>query len=119
MRIAMIGGGYVGLVSAACFAEFGTDVTVVEADGGKLAALRDGRMPIYEPGLDKLVAENVAARRHGPAPPWLPPRLAMPGPRPRCRTSLPSHTWATRIEANQVPTRLFTRTRYGQLASVW
>ena len=63
MRIAMIGGGYVGLVSGACFAEFGTDVTVVEVDAGKLAALRDGRMPIYEPGLEKLVAENVAAGR--------------------------------------------------------
>ena len=63
MRIAMIGGGYVGLVSSACFAEFGTDVTVVEVDPQKLAALREGRMPIYEPGLDKLVAENVAAGR--------------------------------------------------------
>src|ERR1700759_1595427 len=59
----MIGGGFVGLVSGACFAEFGTDVTVVEADAGKLAALREGRIPIYEPGLDKLVAENVAAGR--------------------------------------------------------
>jgi UDPglucose 6-dehydrogenase len=63
MRIAMIGGGYVGLVSAACFAEFGTDVTVMEVDAAKLAALREGRMPIYEPGLEKLVAENVAAGR--------------------------------------------------------
>jgi UDPglucose 6-dehydrogenase len=63
MRIAMIGGGYVGLVSGACFAEFGTDVTVMEADAQKLAALNEGRMPIYEPGLDKLVAENVAAGR--------------------------------------------------------
>jgi UDPglucose 6-dehydrogenase len=63
MRIAMIGGGYVGLVSGACFAEFGTDVTVVEADPKKLEALRAGRIPIYEPGLDKLVAENVAAGR--------------------------------------------------------
>ena len=61
----MIGGGYVGLVSGACFAEFGSEVAVVEADQGKLAALRDGRMPIYEPGLDKLVAENVAAGRLG------------------------------------------------------
>ena len=63
MRIAMIGGGYVGLVSGACFAEFGIDVTVVEVDAGKLAALREGRMPIYEPGLEKLVTENVAAGR--------------------------------------------------------
>ena len=63
MRIAMIGGGYVGLVSGACFAEFGTDVTVVEVDAEKLAALHEGRMPIYEPGLEKLVAENVAAGR--------------------------------------------------------
>ena len=63
MRIAMIGGGYVGLVSGACFAEFGTDVAVVESDPHKLAALRAGRMPIYEPGLDKLVAENVKAGR--------------------------------------------------------
>src|ERR1700693_162716 len=63
MRIAMIGGGYVGLVSAACFAEFGTDVTVMEMDAAKLAALQQGSMPIYEPGLEKLVAGNVAAGR--------------------------------------------------------
>jgi len=59
----MIGGGYVGLVSAACFAEFGIEVTVVEADRQKLDALHEGRMPIYEPGLEKLVAENVTAGR--------------------------------------------------------
>ncbi len=63
MRIAMIGGGYVGLVSAACFAEFGVEVAVVEADPGRLASLHAGRMPIYEPGLDALVAGNVAAGR--------------------------------------------------------
>ena len=63
MRIAMIGGGYVGLVSGACFADLGVDVAVVEVDAGKLAALRDGRIPIYEPGLDRLVTENVAAGR--------------------------------------------------------
>ena len=63
MRIAMIGGGYVGLVSGACFAEFGTEVTVVETDPARLAALREGRMPIYEPGLEPLVAANVAAGR--------------------------------------------------------
>ena len=63
LRIAMIGGGYVGLVSGACFAEFGVEVAVVETDPAKLAALREGRMPIYEPGLEKLVHENVAAGR--------------------------------------------------------
>jgi UDPglucose 6-dehydrogenase len=59
----MIGGGYVGLVSGACFAELGNDVAVVEADAAKLASLRDGRIPIYEPGLDTLVADNVRAGR--------------------------------------------------------
>ncbi len=59
----MIGGGYVGLVSGACFAEFGTEVTLVEADDRRLSALKEGRIPIYEPGLDKLVADNVAAGR--------------------------------------------------------
>ncbi|GBQ86196.1 UDP-glucose dehydrogenase family protein [Asaia krungthepensis] len=63
MRIAMIGGGYVGLVSGACFAEFGTDVVIVEADHDKLAALRAGSIPIYEPGLDKIVSANTAAGR--------------------------------------------------------
>jgi len=63
VRITMIGGGYVGLVSGACFAEFGTDVTVMETDAAKLAALHAGRMPIYEPGLEKLVEENVRAGR--------------------------------------------------------
>ena len=63
MHIAMIGGGYVGLVSGACFAEFGNDVAVVETDRLKLTALREGRMPIFEPGLDRLVTENVAAGR--------------------------------------------------------
>jgi UDPglucose 6-dehydrogenase len=59
----MIGGGYVGLVSGACFAELGNDVAVVEADEAKLTSLRGGQIPIYEPGLDKLVADNVAAGR--------------------------------------------------------
>jgi len=63
VHIAMIGGGYVGLVSGACFAEFGNDVAVVETDRLKLTALREGRMPIFEPGLDRLVTENVAAGR--------------------------------------------------------
>jgi UDPglucose 6-dehydrogenase len=59
----MIGGGYVGLVSGACFSEFGNEVAIVEVDPGKLAMLRDGGIPIYEPGLDLLVAENVKAGR--------------------------------------------------------
>jgi UDPglucose 6-dehydrogenase len=59
----MIGGGYVGLVSGACFAEFGTEVTVVETHADRLAALAEGRMPIYEPGLEQLVGTNVKAGR--------------------------------------------------------
>jgi len=63
LKIAIIGGGYVGLVSGACFAEFGVSVAVVEADAVKRQMLLDGKIPIYEPGLDKLVADNVAAQR--------------------------------------------------------
>src|SRR5215475_4107040 len=63
MRIAMIGTGYVGLVSGACFADFGHDVTCVDKDESKIAALHRGEIPIFEPGLDVLVASNVKARR--------------------------------------------------------
>ena len=59
----MIGGGYVGLVSGACFAELGNDVAVVEVDQAKLDSLKSGQIPIYEPGLDKLVHDNAAAGR--------------------------------------------------------
>src|SRR5918992_1483859 len=59
MRIAMIGAGYVGLVSGACFAEFGVEVRVVDTDASKVAALSEGRIPIYEPGLEKLVVDNL------------------------------------------------------------
>ena len=59
----MIGSGYVGLVSGACFADFGHEVVCVDRDGDKVAALAAGRMPIYEPGLDELVAANVRAGR--------------------------------------------------------
>ena len=59
----MIGGGYVGLVSAACFSAFGAEVAVVETEPSRLAALRAGRMPIYEPGLAELVGEGVAGGR--------------------------------------------------------
>ena len=63
MRIAMIGAGYVGLVSGACFAEFGFDVTCVDLDESKIARLRRGEIPIYEPGLDQLVATNAESGR--------------------------------------------------------
>ncbi len=63
MRIAMIGTGYVGLVSGACFSEFGVDVVCVDKDQGKIDRLGEGIMPIFEPGLDDLVANNVKAGR--------------------------------------------------------
>ena len=63
MKIAIIGGGYVGLVSGACFAEFGVSVAVVEADAAKRQMLLEGKIPIYEPGLDRLVEDNVSAGR--------------------------------------------------------
>ncbi|MPT47832.1 MAG: UDP-glucose/GDP-mannose dehydrogenase family protein [Sphingobium sp.] len=63
MKITMIGSGYVGLVSGACFADFGHDVICVDKDESKIEALLDGRIPIFEPGLDHLVASNVAAGR--------------------------------------------------------
>src|SRR6188472_267 len=63
MRVAMIGTGYVGLVSGACFADFGHHVICVDKDAAKIAALTRGEMPIYEPGLEDLVAANVKARR--------------------------------------------------------
>jgi len=63
MQIAIIGGGYVGLVSGACFAEFGVSVAVVEVDPARRAMLLAGKIPIYEPGLDRMVAENAAAGR--------------------------------------------------------
>ncbi|MDH5489580.1 MAG: UDP-glucose 6-dehydrogenase, partial [Rhodospirillaceae bacterium] len=52
MRVAMIGTGYVGLVSGACFSEFGLDVICVDKDENKIASIKKGVMPIYEPGLD-------------------------------------------------------------------
>ncbi|MEM7703613.1 MAG: UDP-glucose/GDP-mannose dehydrogenase family protein [Pseudomonadota bacterium] len=63
MKIAMVGSGYVGLVSGACFADFGHDVVCIDKDESKIAALHKGVMPIYEPGLDTLVAKNVDAGR--------------------------------------------------------
>ncbi|MFN0023529.1 MAG: UDP-glucose dehydrogenase family protein [Parvularculaceae bacterium] len=63
MRVAIVGTGYVGLVSGACFAHFGHDVICVDKDAGKIDRLERGEIPIFEPGLDALVAENVAAGR--------------------------------------------------------
>ena len=63
MRVAMIGTGYVGLVSGACFADFGHVVTCVDKDASKIERLKNGIMPIYEPGLDALVASNVEEER--------------------------------------------------------
>ena len=63
MRIAMIGTGYVGLVSGTCFSEFGINVTCVDKDARKIELLHENVMPIYEPGLDQMVADNVKAGR--------------------------------------------------------
>ena len=63
MKIAMIGTGYVGLVSGVCFSDFGHEVVCVDKDAGKIAKLEAGEVPIFEPGLDDLIARNVAAGR--------------------------------------------------------
>jgi UDPglucose 6-dehydrogenase len=63
MRLAIIGAGYVGLVSGACFADFGHTVVCVDKDANKVAALKKGEIPIFEPGLDGLVASNTRQRR--------------------------------------------------------
>src|SRR5690349_14212758 len=63
MNVTMVGSGYVGLVSGACFADFGHQVVCADKDAAKIEALRHGQIPIYEPGLSDLVASNVAAGR--------------------------------------------------------
>ena len=63
MRIAMIGSGYVGLVSGACFADLGHEVTCIDRDEAKVDALRNGQIPIFEPGLQELVARNIDKKR--------------------------------------------------------
>src|ERR1051325_11309704 len=75
MRIAMIGTGYVGLVSGACFADFGHHVTCVDKDAAKIEALRKGAIPIYEPDLDRLVEDNARGGRL-----VFPPALPAPVP---------------------------------------
>ena len=64
MRIAMIGSGYVGLVSGACLADFGHEVSCIDSDSEKIAALKRGEIPIYEPGLDQLVKDNVGGGKN-------------------------------------------------------
>src|SRR2546422_7054511 len=63
MNICVVGTGYVGLVTGAVFADLGNDVICIDTDAGKIAALRAGRMPIYEPGLEEMVARNAADGR--------------------------------------------------------
>src|SRR5262249_41981591 len=63
VRVTVLGSGYVGLVSGACFSDFGHVVTCVDKDAGKIGALNEGRIPIYEPGLDDLVARNAREGR--------------------------------------------------------
>ena len=59
MNVVMVGAGYVGLVSGACFAEFGAKVCCVDKDATRIGALQDGKIPIYEPGLEALVQGNT------------------------------------------------------------
>ena len=63
MNVTMIGAGYVGLVSGACCAEFGANVICVDVNPDRIAQLKAGKIPIYEPGLEQLVASNVSAGR--------------------------------------------------------
>src|SRR5271154_5733851 len=63
MRVIMIGAGYVGLVSGACFADFGHEVTCIDKDASKVAALNRGEIPIFEPGLADLVEANMRQGR--------------------------------------------------------
>ena len=63
MRVTVLGTGYVGLVSGACFSDFGHVVTCVDKDAAKIGELKAGRIPIFEPGLDALVARNAREGR--------------------------------------------------------
>ena len=87
MRVAMIGTGYVGLVSGACFADFGHVVTCIDKDPSKIERLERGEIPIFEPGLDDLVAANVEEGR--PRPSATPTPSSSPSaPRPAAATAM-------------------------------
>ena len=94
MRIAIIGTGYVGLVSGACFSDFGHDVICVDKDEAKIDALEKGVMPIFEPGLDRCRAQR-RRRPASPSPPISPPRRRRGGDfiavgTPRVRDAMPT-----------------------------
>ena len=77
MRLAVLGTGYVGLVAGAGFADFGNDVVCADVDGDKFARFGRGELPIYEPGLDRLVEHNLKEGA-SPSPPTWRPRCAAP-----------------------------------------
>jgi hypothetical protein len=96
MRVAMIGSGYIGLVSGPCFADFGHQVTCVDKDAAKIARLRHGEIPLFEPDLDRLVAVNVReprsiSRQISPAQSPMPRRCSSPSARRRvAATAIPT-----------------------------
>jgi UDP-glucose 6-dehydrogenase len=93
MKITIIGSGYVGLVSGACFADVGNTVLCLDVDERKIAMLNSGGIPIHEPGLDAMVARNPGACCFPPAttPPWrMPKSSSWPWARRPTRTAAPT-----------------------------
>jgi hypothetical protein len=114
MNITVVGSGYVGLVTGACFSEFGNHVTCVDNDAAKTERLKRGEMPIYEPGLPELVERNVKAGRLAfttdLAGPWT-VRSSSSSPSARlrettaARTSRSCERWPSRSRSTSTPTR--------------